>query len=184
MSREAMQMALWTLEGWANHDNWVWPESALEQAKRNTIEAIAALRQALEEKQEPRPCKVGSACVPTENGSCACSQLTPSTNSVVTQTEQEPVAWRSTSPDGELSNEFACKPTESNWVEPLYTAPPNREITCVCGAVWEGETMVHPPREREWVGLTAYEIQEIYSGNQHWGNFACAIEAKLKEKNS
>jgi len=37
--------------------------------------------------------------------------------------------------------------------------------------------------QREWVGLTAYEIQEIYSGNQHWGNFACAIEAKLKEKN-
>ena len=37
--------------------------------------------------------------------------------------------------------------------------------------------------EREWVGLTAYEIQEIHSGNQHWGNFACAIEAKLKEKN-
>ena len=37
---------------------------------------------------------------------------------------------------------------------------------------------------REWVGLTAYEIQEIYSGNQHWGNFACAIEAKLKEKNT
>jgi hypothetical protein len=44
---------------------------------------------------------------------------------------------------------------------PLYTAPP-----------------------KQWVGLTAYEIQEIYSGNQHWGNFACAIEAKLKEKNS
>ena len=37
--------------------------------------------------------------------------------------------------------------------------------------------------KRKWVGLTAYEIQEIHSGNQHWGNFACAIEAKLKEKN-
>ena len=48
MSREAMQMALWTLEGWANYDDWVWPESALEQSKRNTIEAINALRQALE----------------------------------------------------------------------------------------------------------------------------------------
>jgi hypothetical protein len=70
------------------------------------------------------------------------------------------VAWRSTSPDGKLSNKFACKPTEGNWVEPLYTAPP-----------------------KQWVGLTAYEIQEIYSGNQHWGNFASAIEAKLKEKN-
>jgi len=38
--------------------------------------------------------------------------------------------------------------------------------------------------QKQWVGLTAYEIQEIYSGNQHWGNFACAIEAKLKEKNT
>ncbi len=38
--------------------------------------------------------------------------------------------------------------------------------------------------KREWVGLTAYEIQEIHSGNQHWGDFACAIEAKLKEKNT
>jgi hypothetical protein len=36
---------------------------------------------------------------------------------------------------------------------------------------------------KQWVGLTAYEIQEIHSGNQHWGNFACAIEAKLREKN-
>ena len=48
MSREAMQMALHTLEGWANYGKWVWPESALEQAKRNTTESIAALRQALE----------------------------------------------------------------------------------------------------------------------------------------
>jgi len=47
MSREAMQMALHTLEGWANYGKWVWPESALEQAKRNTTESIAALRQAL-----------------------------------------------------------------------------------------------------------------------------------------
>ena len=77
------------------------------------------------------------------------------------ETEQEPVAWRSISPDGKLSNKFACKPTEGNWVEPLYTAPP----------------------KREWVGLTAYEIQEIYLKNQHWGNFACAIEQALKEKN-
>ena len=53
MSREAMQLALHTLEGWANYGKWVWPESALEQAKRNTTESIAALRQALETEQEP-----------------------------------------------------------------------------------------------------------------------------------
>ena len=41
--------------------------------------------------------------------------------------KENPVAWFSTSPDGKLSNKFACKPTEGNWVEPLYTAPPKRE---------------------------------------------------------
>jgi hypothetical protein len=46
--------------------------------------------------------------------------------------------------------------------EPLYTAPP----------------------QREWQGLTAYEIQELHLANPNWGNFACAIEAKLKEKNT
>ena len=53
MSREAMQMALHTLEGWANYGKWVWPESALEQAKRNTTESITALRAAIEQAQEP-----------------------------------------------------------------------------------------------------------------------------------
>jgi hypothetical protein len=37
--------------------------------------------------------------------------------------------------------------------------------------------------KREWVGLTAEEVQEIHLKEPHWGNFACAIEAKLKEKN-
>lgn len=46
------------------------------------------------------------------------------------------------------------------------------------------KAITSPPASKPWVGLTAYEIQEIYSGNQHWGNFACAIEAKLKEKNT
>lgn len=48
-----MKQALHTLEGWANHGEWVWPESALEQAKRNTTESITALRAAIEQAQEP-----------------------------------------------------------------------------------------------------------------------------------
>ena len=36
---------------------------------------------------------------------------------------------------------------------------------------------------KQWVGLTAYEIQEIHLKNPHWGSFACAIEQALKEKN-
>ncbi len=55
MSIEAMKQALEALEGWANHGQWVWPETALEQCKRNTVEAIPALRLAIEqaERQEP-----------------------------------------------------------------------------------------------------------------------------------
>ena len=52
------------------------------------------------------------------------------------------------------------------WVKideaPVYTAPP----------------------QREWVGLTAYEVQELHIKNTHFGAFASAIEAKLKEKNT
>jgi hypothetical protein len=40
------------------------------------------------------------------------------------------------------------------------------------------------PPQREWQGLTAYEIQELHLANPIWGDFACAIEAKLKEKNT
>ena len=50
--RELMQQALHTLEGWANHGEWVWPKSALEQSKRNTIESITALRDRLEQPEQ------------------------------------------------------------------------------------------------------------------------------------
>lgn len=39
------------------------------------------------------------------------------------------------------------------------------------------------PMRKEWVGLTAYEVQELHTANKHFGAFACAIETKLKEKN-
>lgn len=46
--RDAAQLALTTLEGWANHDEWLWPPiPSLEQRKRNTEEAILALKTAL-----------------------------------------------------------------------------------------------------------------------------------------
>jgi hypothetical protein len=81
------------------------------------------------------------------------------------ETEQEPVAFINVEKQklewAKLTSWHT--PTIVNLPKiPLYTAPPNKE----------------------WVGLTAYEIQEIHSGNQHWGNFACAIEAKLREKNT
>lgn len=48
--RGALEQALSTLEGWSNHGQWVWPESALKTAKRNTVESIDAARAALEGK--------------------------------------------------------------------------------------------------------------------------------------
>jgi hypothetical protein len=62
------------------------------------------------------------------------------------------------------------------------TNEPFQDIVCAeCDLVIASGTDIAPPKQ--WVGLTAYEIQEIHSGNQHWGDFACAIEAKLREKN-
>jgi hypothetical protein len=74
--------------------------------------------------------------------------------------QQEPVAW--ISEGGDVSRSKRYMDEMGFKCNPLYTAPP----------------------KREWVGLTAYEIQEIYLGNPHWGNFACAIEQALKEKNT
>ena len=78
------------------------------------------------------------------------------------ETEQKPVAWRSISPDGKLSNKFACKPTEGNWVEPLYTAP---------------------PKAAEWVGLHGSEVPELYKYDVMFNEGWWWAEEKLKEKN-
>ena len=78
----------------------------------------------------------------------------------IVKDEHEPVAWANSFDLQNFDMKVRTGPDLHHTV-PLYTAPP----------------------KREWVGLTAYEIQEIHSGNQHWGNFACAIEAKLREKN-
>ena len=73
--------------------------------------------------------------------------------------KQEPVAWMD-----EYGDVLSASVVDGKGLRniPLYT---------------------HPPK-REWVGLTAYETQEIHLVNNHWGDFACAIEAKLKEKNA
>jgi hypothetical protein len=90
-------------------------------------------------------------------------------------------------------------------------ASSKRDLTCVCGAVWDGEQMVHAPRKREWVGLTdeevmvaayqaGFDIHEDYDNEDdpeklYWWSadgeasndsllkLRDFIEAKLKEKN-
>lgn len=45
--RDAALLALTTLEGWSNYNHWLWPISTMEQSKRGTVKALAALRTAL-----------------------------------------------------------------------------------------------------------------------------------------
>ncbi len=42
----------------------------------------------------------------------------------------------------------------------------------------------HPQPKREWVGLTVMEAVELDIATNHPREFAAAIEAKLKEKNT
>ncbi len=102
--------------------------------------------------------------------------------------ELKPSLWLAIAKDGRVKyTTDSCR--ASNWkksgsyrlVRDYYTAPPKRDLTCVCGAVWDGEQMVHAPPKREWVGLTEDEKQFFkamgFSGID-------IVEAKLKEKNS
>ena len=109
----------------------------------------------------------------------------------VAKTEkQEPVAWMFVNEDGECEQIEYGPVFDDPGVTPLYAAPPKRDLTCVCGAVWDGEQMVHAPRKREWVGLTDDDVFELadtnlYDGGKNYGvlAFAKAIEQALKEKN-
>ena len=57
-----------------------------------------------------------------------------------------------------------CKCTEPE------QEPEQNTVTCVCGAVWEGNLMVHAPRQRK--PLTEPELHEINptwpAPGQHW----------------
>ena len=51
----------------------------------------------------------------------------------------------------------------------------------------DGGHLVYPPAQRTWVGLTDWEISQLWIGTSPYFNeddFARAIEAKLKEKNT
>jgi hypothetical protein len=83
--------------------------------------------------------------------------------------EPEPVAWftedhREDKSATTYSKKMAERWKEKGWpVTPLYTAPP----------------------QREWQSLTDEELNLIYAEPQtHSGQYARAIEAKLKEKNT
>jgi hypothetical protein len=89
------------------------------------------------------------------------------------ETEQEPVLWLKTWSDGSVGVlKIKSHLFTDHELEPLYTTPP----------------------KREWVWLTDEEIQDLSfssekcdASNSEWFDrweFARAIEAKLKEKNT
>ncbi len=102
--------------------------------------------------------------------------------------QQEPVAEIQTEDMGKPFN--AIRVTAHFYAEvpavgtKLYKAPPKRDLTCVCGAVWEGETMVHPPRKREWVGLHGSEVPDTYKYDVMFMEGWLWAEERLKEKNT
>ena len=49
--REALKLALDTLRGWIGIDEWIWPVTAKETCKKNSLEAITAIREALAEPE-------------------------------------------------------------------------------------------------------------------------------------
>ena len=157
MSREAMKLALEALES----D----PISHAGLVSRK--QAITAIRQALVDADDTSQERVDEKA----------------------KREQKPVAlaqvWRQFRPDGTLEFQKIKRTPNGEWED--YTAPPKRELTCVCGAVWEGEMMVHPPRKREWVGLTDGEIDilscEMVKGDKSVNWLCKVLEAKLREKN-
>ena len=53
--RQAAESAFQALEGWENYGSWVWPVSALEQARRSTKESLDLLRTALATPQPEPP---------------------------------------------------------------------------------------------------------------------------------
>ena len=104
------------------------------------------------------------------------------------ETEQEPVAEIQTEDMGKPFN--AIRVTAHFYAEvpavgtKLYKAPPKRDLTCVCGAVWDGEMMVHPPKKREWVGLHGSEVPDTYKYDVMFMEGWLWAEERLKEKNT
>lgn len=112
--------------------------------------------------------------------------------------QQEPVVWmyvNKSTHETKFQKHMRNFIDHSLWSEvPLYGEPlANHELQCICGAIWLGDEMVHLPDkrlppQRTWVGLTFEEVREIFQKmfdvHADWPDFADAIEAKLKEKNS
>ena len=131
--REVLQQALEALEGWHNYEKWVWPESALEQAKRNTTESLAALRAALAEQKCPCGDRPAEQCLGEWEPGCDMGsnpKYAKVAEPAPQQPVQEPVAWAYQWKQGKNRSWYV---TVARWHEsdmwheyPLYTVPQQR----------------------------------------------------------
>ena len=159
MSREAMKLALEALSAWEDVAPQYWDE--------RDEKVIIALREALAkpdfwEGYVPEPDKRQQALdKKAENARELGLDYEPA--------QQEPVAYIHRQGNHyEVSERFLSDDEKSRgWTEePLYTSP---------------------PAQRTWVGLTDEDKQIAFDDTQEGGGFwefADAIEAKLKEKNT
>ena len=108
------------------------------------------------------------------------------------QPEQEPVVWmyqdKSTHDVRFQKHMRGFVDHGATYETPLYTSPPQQELVCVCGAVWEGQELIYTTPQRTWVGLTEQDRIEISDKlglmDVAWVDLMQAIEAKLKDKNT
>ena len=158
--------------------------------------AITAIKEALAQpEQEPWECVCGANLYIDANG-VPRSKASVEPATVMFKPEQEPVAWmyqdKSTHQVSFQKHMKAFVDHSKTSEVPLYGKPlANHELQCVCGAVWCGDEMVHLPNktppQRTWVGLIDEDKQIAFDETQEGGGFwefADAIEAKLKEKNT
>jgi hypothetical protein len=135
----------------------------------------------------------GDVAVWTLGGSYRAQQAIPVLRQAIEQAEkQEPVVWMY---QDKSTHEVRFQKHMRSFVDhgatyetPLYTTPqPQRELNCVCGAVWEGDEMVCVPHKREWVGLTDEEIEIVsgdYTESEGFKHGARWALDQLKEKNT
>ena len=110
--------------------------------------------------------------------------MTENKNAKTPTDDGQPVAWLKTWSDGSVSVlKTKSRAFADHELEPLYAAPQKRDLTCVCGAVWDGEMMVHPPKKREWVGLHGSEVPDTYKYDVMFMEGWLWAEERLKDKN-